>query len=39
VIDTQDNIDRVLEKIEEILTGGLVTLEKVRALRYSNDNR
>ena len=34
VIDTQDNIDRVLGKIEGILPEGLVTLEKVRTLRY-----
>jgi hypothetical protein len=36
VIDTQDNIDRVLGKIEEILPEGLVTLEKVRVLKYKS---
>lgn len=36
VIDTQDNLDRVLPKIEEILHEGLVTFEKVRTLRYGD---
>ena len=39
VIDTQDNLDSVLPKIEEILHEGLITFEKVRALRYGKTNR
>jgi len=35
VVDTQDNIDRVLPEIEKLLEGGLITVEKVRVLRYS----
>ena len=36
VIDTEDNIDRVLGKIDEMLTDGLVTLEKIRVLKYDS---
>ena len=35
VIDSQDNIDRVLPEIEKLMKGGLITVEKVRVLRYS----
>lgn len=35
VVDTQENIDRVLPEIEKLLEGGLITVEKVRVLRYS----
>ena len=35
VVDTQENIDRVLPEIEKVLEGGLITVEKVRVLRYS----
>lgn len=35
VIDSQDNIDRVLPEIEKLMEGGLITVEKVRVLRYS----
>jgi uncharacterized protein len=34
IIDTQENIDRVLPKIEASMGGGLITMEKVRVLRY-----
>lgn len=36
VIDTEDNIDRVLGRIDKMLTEGLVTLEKVRVLKYDS---
>jgi PII-like signaling protein len=35
VVDTQENIDRVLPKIDEMVDDGLITLEKARVLRYS----
>lgn len=35
VVDSQENIDRVLPRIDEIVKEGLVTMEKVRVLRYA----
>jgi len=35
VVDTQENIDRVLPRIDAMMGEGLVTLEKVRVLRYA----
>lgn len=34
-VDTQENIDRVLPKLDEMLDEGLVTLEKVNVIRYA----
>lgn len=39
VVDTQDNIDRVLPQVETMMTSGLITLENVRALRYAPAGR
>jgi PII-like signaling protein len=38
VIDTQENIDRVLPLMDDVLEEGLVTCEKVRVLRYAPDS-
>lgn len=35
VVDTQEHVDRLIPILDEILTGGLVTMEKVRVLRYA----
>ena len=35
VVDSQANIDRVLPEVDRMMTKGLVTLEKVRVLRYA----
>lgn len=35
VVDTKENIDRILPEIEKVMTGGLITLEKVKVIRYS----
>ena len=35
VVDTQENVDRILPEIEKFMQGGLITVEKVRVLRYS----
>jgi len=37
IVDSPDNIDRVLPEIERMMGGGLITMEKVRVLRYSAD--
>lgn len=34
-VDSQDQIDRVMPKIDEMVTDGLVTLEKVQVIRYA----
>ncbi|GMV42020.1 MAG: UPF0166 protein [Myxococcales bacterium] len=35
VVDTQEHVDRLIPILDEMLTGGLVTMEKVRVLRYA----
>ena len=35
VVDSQDNIDRILPAIDKMVREGLITLEKVRVLRYA----
>jgi PII-like signaling protein len=34
-VDTRENIDRIMPKIDEMVTDGLVTLEKVEVVRYA----
>jgi PII-like signaling protein len=34
-VDTQENIDRILPNLDEMLDDGLVTLEKVNVIRYA----
>lgn len=34
VVDTQENIERVLPHIESIIGDGMITMEKVRVLHY-----
>ncbi len=36
VIDSSEKIDEILPKIDEMIGEGLITIEKVRALRYGN---
>jgi PII-like signaling protein len=36
VVDTKENIDRVMPRIDEMMCGGLITLEKVTVIRYSH---
>lgn len=35
VVDTQENIDRVMPEVEEMVTEGLITMEPVRVIRYA----
>jgi len=35
VVDAQEKIDAVLPRVEEMMDGGLVTLEKVTVIRYT----
>lgn len=34
-VDTRENIDRIMPKLDEMVTDGLVTLEKVDVIRYA----
>jgi PII-like signaling protein len=34
IVDRQEKIDELLERIEPMMGGGLVTLERVRVIRY-----
>ena len=34
IVDTQENIDAFVPKLDEMMGDGLVTIEKVRILRY-----
>ncbi|NIQ96132.1 MAG: DUF190 domain-containing protein, partial [Desulfuromonadales bacterium] len=34
VIDRQEKIDGILPKLDEMMTGGMVTIEKARVIRY-----
>ena len=34
VVDSQEHLDQVLPAIDSMMAGGLITLEKVRVIRY-----
>jgi len=34
VVDSQEHLDAVLPDVDRMMTGGLITMEKVRVLRY-----
>lgn len=35
VVDTQENLERVLPSVDAMVAEGLITMEKVRVLRYA----
>jgi hypothetical protein len=35
-VDTQEKIDRVMPKIDEMMSGGMTTLETTTVLRYAH---
>jgi hypothetical protein len=39
VVDTQERIDALMPILDEMMKGGLVTLEKVHVVRYSDGRR
>ena len=39
VVDTEEHVERILPILDEMLDDGLVTMEKVRVLRYSPARR
>jgi PII-like signaling protein len=36
VVDAQEKIDAVLPRVEEMMDGGLITMENVRVIRYTH---
>jgi len=34
VVDTQEHLDAVLPEVDRMMSGGLITMEKIRVLRY-----
>jgi len=39
VIDTQAHIDRVLPKVEALMKGGVIMLERAKVIRYTKGNQ
>ncbi len=37
VVDSPENIDRVLPRLEELIDDGLMTVENLRVIRYSGE--
>ncbi len=38
VVDSQEHLEAVLPEIERMMSGGLITMEKVRVIRYTEGN-
>lgn len=38
IIDTEENIDKILPFLDETVKGGLVTLEKAKIIKYSSSS-
>ena len=36
VVDSQEHLDAVLPEVDRMMSGGLITMEKVRVLRYES---
>ena len=39
VVDTQEKINAVMPSIDEMMGGGMITLEKATVIRYSHDEK
>ncbi|MGB9473903.1 MAG: DUF190 domain-containing protein [Candidatus Udaeobacter sp.] len=37
IVDTEENINRLLPALDEMMAGGLVTLEKAKVIHYRHD--
>lgn len=37
VVDSQDKIDAIMPKVDEMMGGGLITLEKATVIRYTHN--
>lgn len=39
VVDSQEKIDQIMPRIDEMMGGGMITLEKVAIIRYSHHGK
>ena len=39
VVDTQENVDRLMPRLDEMIAGGMITFEKVKVMRYTHPPR
>ncbi len=39
LVDTEENLNKLLPFLDEVVSGGLITLEKVRVIRYRHSNK
>jgi PII-like signaling protein len=39
VVDTEENVNRIMPQVDEMVPEGLITMEKVRVLRYAPDDK
>jgi PII-like signaling protein len=39
VVDSQEHLDGVLPQVDRMMSGGLITMEKVRVVRYERGGR
>ena len=35
VVDSQEHLDAILPEVDRMMSGGVITMEKVRVLRYA----
>lgn len=38
VVDSQERLDAIMPRIDEMMSGGMITLEKATVIRYSHKN-
>ncbi len=38
-VDSKEKIDRVMPKIDEMMSGGMITMEKTTVIRYAHKHR
>jgi PII-like signaling protein len=38
-VDTKENIDRIMPKIDEMMSGGMITMEPTTVIRYAHKHR
>ena len=36
VVDSEEKIDQIIPRLDDLLQGGMITLEKARVIRYKN---
>jgi len=39
IVDTAEHLEAILPEVDRLMKGGLITMEKVRVLRYAPDEK